>query len=135
MFNTKDRINGEHLVFKPWKSLPGWQMYVFTGDKEYIGMSIHGIMDGTRNSLGDYCLYQDQLIDITEWFFKEYLKIGRCIFDREHKGWWQGGDTRFTVINKSSRRCNWCGKHFHREIQKEIKVIRHETWVMEERIQ
>lgn len=134
MFNTKDRINGKHLVFNPKDSLPGWQVFIFIGDHEYTGRPLYGVMDGTRNSLGDYCLFQNQIIDITEWFFKEYLRIGRCIFDRGHKTYWQGGSSRYTQINKSSRKCNWCGKHFHRVIQKETKVIRHETWVMEEKI-
>lgn len=71
---------------------------------------------------------KDELTDITEWFFETYKKDGRCIFDREHSGWWQGSDDRFTYIN-NTRRCNWCGEWHKKEIHKEVIIKRREIWV------
>jgi len=60
-------------------------------------------------------------------FFKTYIKDGRCIFDREHNGWWKGGDNRFTYIN-STRRCNWCGEWQRKRIEKEVKIKQRVVW-------
>ena len=68
------------------------------------------------------------VIDITDWFWPEYLKVGRCIWDRSHDGWLADDDERFTQINRNSRRCNWCGKHLHRKIEKRVKLERKEIW-------
>lgn len=66
--------------------------------------------------------------DITEWFFDNYKKDGRCVFDREHINFMQGADSRFTYVN-NTRRCNWCGEWHKKEIKKEVKIKRRVQWV------
>ena len=68
--------------------------------------------------------------DITDWFWSEYIKYGRCLLDPEHIGWWQGDDNRFTYINKNSRRCNWCGRWQYRTIKKTVTIKRSDSWVL-----
>lgn len=73
--------------------------------------------------------YTDRtVIDITDWFWNEYLKVGRCIWDKSHNTWLMNDDDRFTYINKNSRRCNWCGQWQHREIEKRVKLERKSLW-------
>lgn len=70
----------------------------------------------------------DEFIDITDIFWKEYINIGRCLFT-EHSGVWiRGDEDRFSYTN-NTRKCNWCGKWQHKEIIKEVKIKRHEVWV------
>lgn len=69
------------------------------------------------------------VIDITDWFWNEYIRIGRCIWDSNHSGWLAKDDNRFTYVGKNSRRCNWCGKWHHREIKKKVRIERKEIWV------
>jgi hypothetical protein len=71
---------------------------------------------------------EDELTNITDWFFTTYIRDGRCIFDRGHQSWLQGTENRFTFIN-NTRRCNWCGKWHNKEIQKVVSIKRKEVWV------
>lgn len=60
-------------------------------------------------------------IEVTDWFWAEYLRVGRCII---HGNWahnWQ-------AINRNSRKCAYCGTIQRRTI-KTIKTIeRKEVW-------
>jgi hypothetical protein len=71
---------------------------------------------------------KEGLTNITEWFFDTYEKDGRCIFDRNHNSWLLGSDNRFTYVN-NTRKCNWCGEWYKKEIVKEVKIKRREIWV------
>ena len=76
-------------------------------------------------------LKSKQPLDITEWFWKEYIKNGRCLFDKDHSGWWIGDEDRFYHINKNNKKCKWCGAMLKREI-KTVKVIkRTEHWTVQ----
>lgn len=70
----------------------------------------------------------DEFVNITDWFWDKYIKLGRCLFDKQHVGWWTNDSERYTYINKNSRKCNWCGKWQHREIIKKQKIKREEVW-------
>lgn len=69
-----------------------------------------------------------QFIDITDWFFTSYQRKGRCLFDLNHSTWWADSDNRFTQINKNSRRCNWCGNHQRKVVNKEVSIKRNICW-------
>jgi|GEM_PF-1168993 len=69
------------------------------------------------------------VIDITDWFWNNYIKIGRCIWDRSHKGWLDNDENRFTHIDQNNRKCNWCGLVQHKEIKEEQIIKRTEIWV------
>lgn len=66
--------------------------------------------------------------DITDWFFENYKRDGRCVFDREHIDFMRGTENRFTYVN-NTRRCNWCGEWHTKEIKKEVKIKRRVKWV------
>lgn len=59
-------------------------------------------------------------IDITDWFWREYQRRGRCLFFKGVHDWAQ--------INRNSRKCKHCGLLQRRTI-KTIKTIeRKEVW-------
>lgn len=73
--------------------------------------------------------------DITDWFWANYAKIGKCLWDWKHKdygftsrGWSDAGpgeqDERFTRIDDQTCKCKWCGDvlHLRRTVAVEIRV-------------
>lgn len=48
-------------------------------------------------------------IDITEWFWTEYVRIGRCLFDHDHGNFIQDADGRYEVHSDREKTCHWCG--------------------------
>ena len=130
MYYTKSIIDGNNVEFNH-KSVKMPQMFFMIAG-EHSGTRADILMrKGSSSKLETYSfiLYsQECFLDITDWFIKEYQRIGRCIFDSGHCGWWRGEEGRFTKINKNSRRCNWCGKYQHRNIVKKVELTRREVW-------
>lgn len=54
-------------------------------------------------------------IEITDWFWSEYLKRGRCLLNDHDMGLLYDRG-RFTV-NGETRTCNWCGAVQHRHVR------------------
>lgn len=105
-------------------------------DAEYISAQyLSNIFGTTKGGAGNAMFAVNkkrfQLEEVTEEFWKTYLKIGRCMFDEKHIGWWVGEENRYTIINKNSKRCNWCGKYLRRKIETEKVIKRHEIWEVE----
>lgn len=67
------------------------------------------------------CNKKSEFVNVTEEFFEKYIEIGRCIYgDHCHM---QDEETRYTYIDPTHRRCNWCGKE-----QEEIEVTQTTTY-------
>lgn len=125
---NKSRWNGE-LISIDSNQADMMQIIIspFGGKTGYFLSEI--LRTGKENQY--YLPWSDEdLNDITEWFFSNYEKDGRCIFDRTHSRWLRGdnGQERYTYIN-NTRRCNWCGQWHTKEIHKEVKIERTEVWV------
>lgn len=60
-------------------------------------------------------------LDVTDWFWKEYISRGRCIIhgDATHE-WIQ--------INANARKCAYCGKHERRTVKTVRTIERQEIW-------
>jgi hypothetical protein len=69
-----------------------------------------------------------KFIDVTEWFFKNYVKLGRCFFDKYHYGFDNKYEDRYHIINANHRKCKYCGEHFKREIKKRVEIKRDVVW-------
>ena len=50
--------------------------------------------------------------DVTEKFFEEYQKIGKCAFHEPEHELYIRNTERFEIIDEKTRRCKWCGKIF-----------------------
>jgi hypothetical protein len=63
-------------------------------------------------------------LDVTEWFWREYLERGRCIIHGEMTHEW-------VVINANARKCIHCGRHERRTVATVRRVKRVEVWLSE----
>lgn len=128
---THSRWDGRYVEFNPEKlhgGLNHMQIIISPFGDRGSGYFLSNILGNKKDecfSLSSWA--KDEFIDITEWFFSTYEQDGRCTFDREHIGWWQGDKERFTYIN-NTRRCNWCGQWHMKEIHKSVKIEREVHW-------
>ncbi len=73
-------------------------------------------------------LQNDRILDITEVFWDEYKRRGRCLFFAHEEHFIKGIESRYIQINKHSRKCRWCG-HIQTRSIKTIKTIKRvEEW-------
>ena len=59
-------------------------------------------------------------IEITDWFWSNYLRVGRCLFWKYEHHWIE--------INRNARKCEYCGKHERRQVVTRRKIERKEVW-------
>lgn len=125
---------GKIVEFDPTKSQHLMQLFAMIDGLSLAGACFNSIMSNSEywNEIYAFDVWGvDNFVDVTDWFFKEYARTGRCMFDREHSMWWQGKENRYTFINANSRRCNWCGEWQRRKIEKQITVKRENVWARE----
>lgn len=67
--------------------------------------------------------YTSEWIEITDWFWKQYIDKGRCTFYPAEHHWQQ--------INTNARKCAYCGQHQHRTVRTEHVSKRVEIWTPE----
>ena len=135
-YYEKSPLDGHIVGFNPQESLHAGHCFIakiYPHDQGTASIRMSEVLGMTPNQRIDFYCYdfsldRNHLLDITDWFWNEYVKSGRCIFDREHNGWWKGGETRFTQINRNSRKCNWCNQHQKRDIKKIVTIERKEVW-------
>jgi hypothetical protein len=66
--------------------------------------------------------------DITDWFWSQYILLGRCLWDVNHNKYMTNDETRFTYLDNNTRKCNWCGAV---QSKKETPITTIKTeWVM-----
>lgn len=63
----------------------------------------------------------DAWLDVTEWFWTEYQRRGRCIIHPSQVHSW-------LKINANARKCVHCGKHERRTVHSVKKIERKEVW-------
>lgn len=70
-------------------------------------------------------------VDVSDWFWPEYARIGRCVWDPGHNGFMVGTEGRFIIeAGKRTRLCNWCGQR--QRLVTKRKTVRVHAWVSEE---
>lgn len=72
-------------------------------------MLMQVLCTGAKHSTGSYSFKQFKGMNVVENFWKEYIRIGRCAIDPEHKVWFLNSDTRY-VGTTTGRKCQWCGQ-------------------------
>lgn len=137
-FNNQDRFSGEKIAFNK-DDIRLSQIVVGTRhntdrDKVVSGNNLSTIMGASKNKYTSWSYHpiagweNEQFEDITVWFWDEYIKLGRCLFDKGHNGWWQGEEDRFIYVN-NTRRCDWCGQWQEKKIDKVVKIERKIKWI------
>lgn len=92
-------------------------------DNAFIhGANIKHVLSGATKSTTAWALPICGMnpVDITEWFWREYGRIGLCLLsDASHD---------LVRINKRARKCRRCSKHFRREVVTHRIIRRREIW-------
>lgn len=57
---------------------------------------------------------ESEYVEVTKEFFEKYIEIGRCIYG--HNSYLADVDDRYTYLDDTHRKCNWCGKEQHEEV-------------------
>jgi hypothetical protein len=62
-------------------------------------------------------------------FWEEYMRIGRCAIDPEHRRSFMDDETRWAVSDDGKHRsCLWCG-NAHQKRETWVEQVQHERWV------
>lgn len=91
------------------------------------------ILTGVTKSKIKLCYMLDsfeQAEDITEEFYREYARIGRCYWV-DHDGPTDYRENGKYLYTKTGRKCTWCGKWFTKKIKKTVIIKREVEWVKE----
>ncbi len=111
-------IDGSYTAFNPDEiELHPTQIYfIYKSQGDWLGISWIEIMSNNYKVLDYSDCDRTDYIDVTEWFYKKYLEIGRCIFDKKHYNFLLGEnynyvkeEERFDVID-GIKKCRWCDK-------------------------
>ena len=129
-----DIIDGSFLPFD--KSNPK-ASELFIGrlgeDGFMTGRRLSSILSGGKGYKDCYAMIPNSYpnaIDVTEWFWHEYIRIGRALWDVSGGAYMLDDDSRFTYVG-NTKRCNWSGRWYEKKIVKKVKVERQEEWVMQ----
>lgn len=99
------------------------ERYDFDGQAYFAGRQLRSALHTVgRNSELSYGPGNnvEHWLDVTDWFWPEYERIGRCLFDNYAHMW--------LTINKNARKCAYCGAHQRRSVETYRKIIRKEIW-------
>ena len=115
---NKNYVTGNIIAFnkRAIKFYPTQIYFMYKVNGDWLGTSWTNIMRN-KYKVYDYSSWEmNEFEDITEWFFNEYSKIGRCLFDREHINFllgenhnYVGEEGRFETVD-GVKYCRWCGK-------------------------
>lgn len=129
IYYTGDEFNPDNFVAS--KIIIGYEIQ---GTNDILGNNLSGIIRNGIKKTDSYCFCPfggfdtESFIDITDIFWKNYLRKGRCFLFKHDSIWLLGDEDRYSYIGKSSRRCNWCGQWQHREIEKITVIKRKDKW-------
>ena len=97
------------------------------------GRKLSSIISGGKDYKQCYAMLPNSYpnaIDVTDWFWSEYVRIGRALWDAEGCNYMIDADDRFTYVG-NTKRCNWSGRWYEKKIVKKVKIERREEWVMQ----
>jgi len=103
-------------------------IYLITDIDGISGVNLSNVIMGKFYEVYFDAINGEDFKDITEWFVKEYVLKGRCLFDSTHTKYFTDAEHRFSILDESNKVCNWCGCAF----KKEVEYIPHEKWVINE---
>lgn len=92
--------------FRPWDcgTAARADIYIGSNDGQYvIGANLASIR--TFSGKATAVPVTPHTIEITQWFWSEYVKRGRCVFDPTHEGFMTNIEGRYDTLGK----CLWCG--------------------------
>jgi len=115
---NKNYVTGNITTFnrKAIKFYPTQIYFMYKINGDWLGTSWTKIMRNEYQVVDFSSWEMNEFEDITEWFCDEYVKIGRCLFDRGHTNFLLGenhnyvsNEERFEIVD-GVKYCKWCGK-------------------------
>lgn len=97
------------------------------------GRKLSNIISGGKGYKNCYAMVPGSYpnaIDVTDWFWPEYIRMGRSLWDASGSNYMLGGEDRFTYVG-NTKRCNWSGRWYEKKIVKKVKIERCEEWIMQ----
>lgn len=125
-WNTKSRWDGEYVDYLTG-DLSTRQIFISSLGGTTVGYFMSEVISDKKPENYWIKPFESHLIDITEWFWKEYENKGRCLFYGHSNIWLKGDEDRYTVVN-NTRRCEWCGEWQHKTIEVTKRVDRKVVW-------
>lgn len=101
--------------------------------KHICGARLANVLTGRKTDCSDPYMavylgvFYADCEEVTDQFWRDYIRSGRCAFDRNHDRWWLGDENRFTDVG-TMKRCNWCGQWFTKHVEKVVKIERRTVW-------
>lgn len=91
------------------------------------GRNLGDIICGSRGVKSQgyaYVVHGFNVVDITDQFWAEYERIGRCAWDHSHSLHMIGDENRWHYIaGGRQRECQWCGKVFEMQVTATPSII------------
>lgn len=96
----------------------GW----LPGDGWVCGTRVATILSGVQKQAFAHPTAWDW-VDVTDWFWREYLRIGRCFLHPDHERCIMNGEARWRYYGNTERECLWCGRHEHLTTETHVKHV------------
>lgn len=95
----------------------------FRDDRYICGANVKHVLTGITKSTQAWALAVGRTsspTDITEWFWREYARLGICLVFENAHAW--------VKINRNARKCSRCGLHQYRSVRTERRYERVDIW-------
>jgi hypothetical protein len=97
----------------------------FVHDGDFIGARLMSVLcDGAKAD--SWCSPQGSRFTEVPDFWERYTRDGRCAIDTEHRQWFIGDETRWSV-DGDTRRCAWCG-NASQVLRRWTEAVPREAW-------
>lgn len=71
-------------------------------------------------SAATVCAYRNHDFEMVPGFWSEYVRLGRCRVDPDHRQYFIGDETRWVYDGEDVRYCAWCGECRQVRTQKRV---------------
>lgn len=124
--------------FKPFDFDNPCDGEIYIGHKDdtgwLVGRRLTDILCGLSKWKEMYCYcpgpFYDNMIEITDWFWAGYEREGRALWDVHGKRHMMGDEGRWTYVG-NTRKCNWSGRWYEKNITKRQKTERTVDWELQ----
>ena len=100
---------GSPLAYRPFRDEHDeiWMGFI-DDNNSFVGVKVRNIMlFGAKRQCGSFLGLGSKMKPYPD-FFSEYEKIGRCLFDKDHRDFMENNEGRFDEKD-GFKKCGWCG--------------------------
>jgi len=101
-----------------------WIGYFY--DNDFIGSRLMNVLTNDQTSTWCFSSKNTPKLNLSEFFWRDYEKIGRCAIDRNHQIHFLKSDSRYKEEG-DTRVCQWCGHK--QKLRKWTETIERSEWI------